>query len=155
MKQKTVWITCGPPGSGKSTWCEKQVKENGGVHCSRDAIRFSLLEEGEPYFAHEAEVLRQWKTQIANAISNPEVEDVYVDATHLNEQARKIIIDTLPKGDYKTMFVFFETDLLVCLERNAAREGRSRVPDEIIRNMYLGYQKYTVYGDGYIVVKGE
>ena len=60
MKQKKVWILCGIPGSGKSTWIRKQIAENGGVHCSRDEIRFSLLKDGEDYFAHENEVVKLW-----------------------------------------------------------------------------------------------
>ena len=71
MNQKKVWILSGVPGSGKSTWARKQVAEHGGVYCSRDEVRFSLLKEDEDYFAHEDEVIRLWTEKIHNAIKDP------------------------------------------------------------------------------------
>jgi len=50
-----VYIMCGCPGSGKTTWLKDHVKPGSAI-ISRDAIRFSLLKEGEDYFSHEEEV---------------------------------------------------------------------------------------------------
>jgi adenylate kinase len=87
MKHKKVWLLSGVPGSGKTTWVKKQIAEKGGVHCSRDEIRFSLLKEDEDYFAHEDEVVALWLEKVTNAINDPEVENIYVDATHLTENS--------------------------------------------------------------------
>ena len=45
-------MMCGIPGSGKSTWIQncKGFIGNDVVVVSRDAIRFSMLKEGEDYF---------------------------------------------------------------------------------------------------------
>ena len=155
MKQKKVWILCGIPGSGKSTWIRKQIAENGGVHCSRDEIRFSLLKDGEDYFAHENEVVKLWFKKVSEAILNPEVENIYIDATHLTEKARKKTIDALPYGTYELITVFFDVPLEVCLERNSQRSGRALVPEETIKNMLQSYSKSTMYGDKSIYVGEE
>ena len=58
---KVLYLLCGPSGSGKSTFAklEDSKRKLVGENCliiSRDIIRFSLLKDGEDYFAHEKEV---------------------------------------------------------------------------------------------------
>ena len=147
MKQKKVWLLAGIPGSGKSTWARQQIEQNGGVHCSRDEIRFSLLKDNEDYFAHEDEVIRLWTEKVHQAILSPGVGDVYIDATHLTEKSRAKVINALPTSNYTIITVFFDIPLEICLERNEKRAGRAYVPPQVIRNMYASYEKNTVYGD--------
>ena len=157
MKQKTLWLMCGVPGSGKSTWVKEQIAEKGGVHCSRDEIRFSLLKEGEDYFAHEDEVVALWLEKVTNAINDPEVENIYVDATHLTEKARAKVLGELPKGDYFVTTVFFDVPLETCIKRNDNRTGRALVPHSVIRRMHACYDKSTKLGDAtlYLGENGE
>ena len=147
MRQKRVWLLAGIPGSGKTTWVKKMVAERGGIHCSRDEVRFSLLEDGEDYFAHEDEVFRIWTEKVHQAILSPDVPNVYIDATHLTEKSRAKVIDSLPTTNYILITVFFDTPLETCLERNEQRTGRAYVPPQVIRNMYASYEKNTRYGD--------
>ena len=147
MRQKRVWLLAGIPGSGKTTWVKKMVAERGGIHCSRDEVRFSLLEDGEDYFAHEDEVFRIWTEKVHQAILSPDVPNVYIDATHLTEKSRAKVIDSLPTTNYILITVFFDTPLESCLERNEQRTGRAYVPPQVIRNMYASYEKNTRYGD--------
>lgn len=158
MKHKKVWLLAGIPGSGKSTWVRQQISNKGGVHCSRDEIRFSLLSEEDDYFAHENEVIFLWKEKIKQAIENPDVENVYIDATHLTEKTRKKVLNELPIDDNCFVItVFFKVPLEICLERNEKRSGRAYVPPEVIRDMYKSYQSYTTLGDAfaYIDENGE
>ena len=143
MKQKKVWLLSGVPGSGKTTWVKEQIAKRGGVHCSRDEIRFSLLKDGEDYFSHEFDVVNIWHNKMVEAILNPEIENIYIDATHLTEKARKKTLNALPKGEYDIVTVFFNIPLEVCIERNEKRTGRAYVPPQTIRDMYTSYDNHT------------
>ena len=155
MKRKKVWLLAGIPGSGKSTWARRQIAKKGGVHCSRDEIRFSLLKDGEDYFAHEDDVVRLWTEKVRQAILNPDVEDVYIDATHLTEKSRAKVINSLPTSDYTITTVFFDIPLDICLERNALRTGRAYVPRSVIRRMYVSFEKDTQYGLDKVYIREE
>ena len=132
---KCLYLLCGIPGSGKSTWAKQRVAE-GCIWCSRDEIRFSLLQEGEDYFSHEDEVIHLWYKKINEALAAG--HDVIVDATHLSAKARKNTLHHLNLKDVGVVPVYFNIPLETCLERNAKREGRARVPDSVIKNMSNG-----------------
>ena len=155
MKQKRVWLLAGPPGCGKSTWARKRIAEYDGVYCSRDEIRFSLLKDGEDYFSHEKEVMKLWFVKILQALENPEVKDIYIDATHLTEKSRKKVISQLPQGNYRIAIVFFDIPLKVCLKRNEQRKGRAYVPPQVIRDMYASYDMTTILGDDILYIREE
>ena len=126
----TIWLMCGLPGSGKSTWAKKQPSTK---RISRDEIRFSMLQEGEEYFAHENETFAKWVSELAAAVR--EEKNVIADATHLTWGARKKIINAIRAKGVNCQFgvVVFETPVEVCVERNAKRTGRECVPEETIR----------------------
>lgn len=148
MKQKIVWLLSGVPGSGKTSWVKQQIAKKGGVHCSRDEVRFSLLKDGEDYFAHEDEVVRLWTEKVHQAILSPDAGDVYIDATHLTEKARAQVVNALPTSNYTIITVFFDVPLEICLERNEKRTGRAYVPRSVIRRMHASYDQHTTLGDG-------
>lgn len=157
MKQKRVWLLSGLPGSGKSTWARQKITENGGVWCSRDEVRFSIVKENEEYFSHEDEVFNTWIKQINKALENSEVEDIYVDATHLNDKSRNKVLNRLTKNTdiEKITNVLFLTPLETCLERNKQRSGRAVVPEEVIRNMAKTFQIPERYPVLFIKEGGE
>ena len=140
MKKKKVWLLSGIPGSGKSTWARTKLYEAGGIWCSRDAIRFEMIKEDEEYFSRENEVFIEWIRQINEALMNPMVENVYVDATHLNDKSRNKTLNRLIKDNIENIYnVVFNIPLDVCIQRNNKRFGRSCVPEDVIKNMYKSF----------------
>lgn len=155
MKLKKVWLMSGLPGSGKSTWVKQQL--NNKPHCywaSRDAVRFSMVCEDEPYFEREAEVFNEWIRRICEALSDPNIEDIYIDATHLNDKSREKTLSRLPKDNIdKITNVVFVVPIKTCLERNAQRTGREVVPEEVIFNMQKSFKMPKKYST--LVVDAE
>ena len=154
MKLKRVWLMSGLPGSGKSTWIKNKIAEKGGFWASRDAMRFSMVREDEPYFERETEVFNAWIAQICDALNNPLIEDIYIDATHLNDRSREKTLSRLPKDNIqKITNVVFKVPIETCLERNALRSGREVVPESAIRNMKKSFKMPKNYST--IIVDAE
>lgn len=131
----TLFIMVGVPGSGKSFVADAVSKAVTSVVVSRDSIRFNLLKEDDEYFAKEKQVFAAYIKEIQKHIDKEEI--VFADATHLNEASRRKLISNLKlaKEDYVVPMVI-ETPLEICLERNARRTGRERVPESVIENMF-------------------
>ena len=135
MTKPTCYIMSGVPGCGKSTWAHKLTAEHDNVvNVSRDEIRFSLLADGEDYFAYEDDVVAIFYSQINEALAAG--HDVIADATHISERALR---ETMRRIDIDCdkVLVSFDTPLDTCIARNAHRDGRARVPEHVIRNMWL------------------
>ena len=130
----------GVPGSGKSTWVKNNMPDNSMV-ISRDAIRFSMLKEGEDYFAHEDEVFEIFIDHIAKGLKAGFI--VFADATHLNKKARAKVLNKVHKFADEIEAVVLDTDLETAFERNDQREGRAWVKHGIIRRMWFSMEMPT------------
>lgn len=139
---KQLFIMIGAPGSGKSTWVKRQLRNDIDAYVSRDEIRFSLLQDEEDYFAREKEVFDIFTQRIADYINDDnDLYRIFADASHLNYGSRMKLLNTLKaKGvnlnQININYIYMFTSLATCLERNALREGRARVPDKTIEEMY-------------------
>lgn len=160
MKQKKVFITVGIPGSAKSTFIKKQIEKYGGIHISRDKIRFSMLKPEDEYFKIENKVFDVFIEQIQNAINNDK-EDVYIDATHISHGSRKKLLNKLKFNNVgEIIWLYFDVPIEVALERNSYRKGRELVPESAILNMGKSLTKpnaddvfrvWTINKDGEVV----
>lgn len=134
---KNIFVLCGIPGSGKSTWIKNKLDQFGGTQISRDNIRFELLKEGEEYFSHESEVLEKFYKRIKESSLNPNEKDIYIDATHLSLKVRQATLDAIYKSkEIQIMAVNFNVSLNEALRRNEQRSGLAKVPRSVIRRMY-------------------
>ena len=110
-----------------------------------------MLSQSDEYFSKEADVFAAWTKEINQAIVSEGPENIYVDATHLTDKSRKTVLSCLPQSKIEVGYIAFDVPLEVCLERNAKRVGRAKVPEEVIKNMYKSYK--IPEGDNVIIVK--
>ena len=137
MKLKRLYLISGVAGSGKSTYAKTKAETEGGVWISRDAIRFSLVPEGEDYFSREPEVFASFISQIQEQINDPLGTDIYVDATHLTSKARALVLNRLnltPLDEVNS--IYFDIPCEVAIARNEPRTGQAHVPPSVIRKMW-------------------
>lgn len=136
MDKPTLYISCGLPGAGKSTFLKANKKEDE-IIVSRDEIRYSLLREKDAYFQHELKVFDLFIQQIGEGLSSG--KNVYADATHLNGRSRSKLMGRLneafPNLKYNIEVIYFDVPLYICLERNNQRTGRARVIEDAIIHM--------------------
>lgn len=105
-----------------------------------------MVREDEPYFERENEVFNEWISQICEALSNPVIEDIYIDATHLNDRSREKTLSRLPKENInKITNVVFLVPIETCLKRNVQRTDREVVPEDVIRNMQKSFKMPKKY----------
>ena len=129
----TLYVLCGLPGAGKSTW----ARENAGrleavVVCSDDVRRDFEADGRDPWDGDSvfAEVeLRAWGLLRAD-------RSVVLDATHFQRRYRTYTQHVVSGIDVQRVAVWFVVPLEVCLQRNAGRNslafGYRRMPDEFV-----------------------
>lgn len=145
-----LYILCGIPGCGKTTWTRKKMGENTSstdqkwVYVSRDEVRFSMVKEEEDYFSKEKQVFDEFVNRLCGNLSDAWVQNVIADATHVNEISRNKLINAIrrkrPNLPLHITMVYFDIPLEVCKFRNAKREGRARIPDDVMNKMYSNLQ---------------
>ena len=138
-----LWMLCGIPGSGKSTWAQTHINKisDDVKYVSRDIIRFSIVKEDEEYFSHENEVFKQFVEEIKDGLANH--KDTIADATHLSKASRSKLLRNLGSSlkECKINIIAIRTPLEIALERNEERKGtRSYVPRGVIRRMKSQYE---------------
>lgn len=149
MKQKSLFLLCGPAGSGKTTWAKKQINkvEYPCAYISRDEVRAEFwVDEKDDYFAHETEVFIEFVNRVNAALQDengPAV--VFADATHLSEKARNKVLNGCDLKGVDIYAVSFELPIEQVLAQNEQRKDNPRayVPRSAIKRMYNSYQPPT------------
>ena len=159
MDNKTLWIMCGAPGSGK-TWFAKHKLCNGPgwYYVSRDEVRFSLLKDEDDYFSREDEVFDLFISKIVRGFYEEGVYNIVADATHLSWGSRKKLLNAIKfymgfrwkEEEINIIPVVIYSDYETIVARNKERDGRACVPEDALRKMfkalsdpYLDPYKYT------------
>lgn len=143
--RQRIILLVGLPGSGKSTWLERQ----GITPLSSDAVRQILADDATDQTIH-ARVFMTLRYLLRHrlAIGRPAT---YVDATHLTAAERSPYAQIAAAYGCELESVWFDVPLEVCRERN---RRRSRVvPEEALEKMAArleppraeeGFSKITV-----------
>ena len=150
MYKPTLYILCGVPGCGKTTWVREKMKENINPiepkwgYVSRDEVRFSIIKEEDDYFAKEKQVFNEYVNRICNSLKDTYTVNTIADATHLNKISRDKLVNAIyrkcPELNFDIVMVYFDVPVEVCKFRNAKRSGRARVPDNVIEKMYASFE---------------
>ena len=133
-----LFIMMGAPGAGKSTFIKNHLDAN--VVASRDAIRFSMVKEDEPYFLKEKEVYKEYIRLINDRLAAG--DSVVADATHLNAASRNKLMNCITAPNVKAHVIWIKTSLETCLKQNELRKGtRGYVPPSVITKMHNSIEK--------------
>jgi predicted kinase len=141
--RQRIVVLVGLPGSGKSTWLERQRI----VGISSDRIRQLLADDATDQtihtrvFAAMRYLLRQ-RLAIGRPVS-------YVDATHLTPKERRPYIQMGRRCGCDVEALYFDMPLEVCRARNLGRERV--VPDEALVRMAAKLVAPDV-GEGFVRV---
>lgn len=141
-------ILRGIPGSGKSTWALQTVASGFGVRLNRDDIRRMMygVDFGPPI--DEDVVTNVQKSSAFRLLADD--TDVIIDNVNINLRPIRPVIYRAQTLNIPVWFKYFDVDLEVAIERNAARERK--VPESVIRDFHERYTKidrqadYRAYG---------
>ena len=130
----TLYVLCGIPGAGKSTWARDNAARLQAVVVCSDDVRRDLEAEGRDPWDGDgvfAEVeLRARGLLLAD-------RSVVLDATHFQRRYRTYVDDVVSGIDVRRVCIWFVVPLAVCLQRNAGRKslafGDRRMTDEFVR----------------------
>lgn len=120
------------------------------------------MSDDDEYFEREHLVWKMYVKQANEAILDDNIEDIILDATHLNEGSRsKIMKEIIKNAKNKDCGIY--TITMICpldlaQERNNHRTGRSHVPETVIENMFLSFtlpKKEEGFDETFYVIPDE
>lgn len=126
----TLLLTCGLPGSGKSSWLADCY--DGDMIVSSDSIRKEYFGDEEDQ-EHNAQVFAIAEDLVGEALANQ--QDVALDATSLSPALRSKWIKIARSNGARVECAFFDTPIEVCFERNEMRTRQ--VPRHVIEHMNM------------------
>lgn len=139
-------ICCiGPPASGKSTWAEKISEREGYEWVSSDNIR-----KENNYNISNADVFSIMFDRTIDALD--EGRSVIYDATNLSSKRRHTLIENIKHASICDIVLFrcevFVAPIDTIKKRNAKREGKDCVPEDVIDRMITQFQ-FPQYFEGW------
>lgn len=139
FKWGTLYLTVGPPGSGKSYWIEKKYSTLPVV--STDQLRIHLkgniADQSDNEFIYN--VAHEKVMQVLN-----DGKRVVLDATNLRRDYRKLMIDKARSVGAQIIVLFFATKYDTCLNRLKKREILP-LDEQVLYQMYLSFDYLAPY----------
>ncbi|WJZ28120.1 polynucleotide kinase [Serratia phage 92A1] len=142
--KKTVILTVGAPGSGKTTWAEEFVrKQPGAINLNRDSFRASLFAR-EPFkrpTKYQEQCVTDAQFAAAEALlAKDTTRYVVISDTNLNPSTVQRWKQLTEKLKVNFQEQFFDVDFEELKRRNA-RRGNASVPSAVVRDFYLKMSK--------------
>ena len=130
-------VLVGIPGSGKSTYVEKNKQPNEEV-LSSDRIRKELL-SGEEDQTNNKLVFDTLYARARDFLLQG--KDVVIDATNISVFERKRVLQNFADMKLKRVAIVFETPVEVCIERDEKR--KRTVGRDVIEKYARKYQRWN------------
>lgn len=147
MNRPSLILLVGIPGSGKTTYAEKYIKEHPGtVHLSSDKIRAELW-GSEATQGDNNEVFSLMQSRAIEALNDG--QNVLYDATNVTRKDRSYMISLCPKFAKIECHIVW-APIETCIERDAARSRT--VGKEVIDRMLKRFQA-PYYDEGIDEIK--
>ncbi len=143
MKELSVILLVGAPGSGKSTYGKNMVAANPDlVRVCPDEFR-AKFGWGEGDQSVSAQAFDATRKAVGEALDDG--KSVVVDACNMYRKARKDFINIAHRRHAKVYAIVFEVSKSVLLSRNAKRgqDGGRNVPEDVIDRMLSRYERPT------------
>lgn len=142
-EKKQLFLMCGAPGSGKSTWLRANAICPDCAVVSRDEIRFSYMQsKDDHYFTHETEVFNEFIETIQNYLNDAKGPTrIYADATHLTEKSRLKVLKRLDLSNVEVTVLVIRASLKETIKRNHQRAYHAIVPDDIVTRMWNSFER--------------
>lgn len=134
-----VWIMCGLPGSGKSTYIKEELPKNIEI-INQDSIRVELgIMKDDEHKAigsseQEKEVTRICLERIDKAIKDR--RDFVIDNTNIKAGRVQNYYDKLKKTNANVQIIIIDTPKEICKDRR-----KEHIPEKVIDDMQLGLDK--------------
>ncbi len=122
-----LFVLVGLPGSGKSTWLER----NGKPALSSDALRAQLT--GDAANQDQNRLVFATMRRLVLARLEAGCAETWIDSTALTSRERRVWIRLAEMHGCPVEAVFFDTPVEVCRARNESRERK--VPAEAMERM--------------------
>ena len=141
----TLYVTVGVPGSGKSTWINKQVWANDCIVVSTDEFVEDYAKSiGKTY----SEVFTDYMPTAVNLMAAKVVDardsqkDIIWDQTSTTVKSRERKFNMLPEY-YKIAVVFKTPEHKELIRRLMSRPGKE-IPEHVIASMIDGWEEPTL-----------
>lgn len=131
----TLYLLCGVPASGKTTYAKQLSEKYGAVRYSYDDMPNAHIRD----YKIGQEVHKQWLQNIKNDLLNG--RSVVADNTSLNIEFRMKFLSEFSNIPCKKVLIIMDTPIDVCISRNSQRQDVERVPDGAIKMASHFYEK--------------
>jgi len=131
-KQRVIFLK-GIPASGKTTWAKKRInKDDDFMRVNKDDIRKMI---GGQWSPEKEELVKELEYELV--LTGLQLgQSIIIDDTNFNPEHESAYRMLATEFEAEFEVKEFDTLLITCLARNAKREGRSKMPESVIIEMY-------------------
>jgi predicted kinase len=118
MRTVTVYVTCGPPGAGKSTWAQRQAVDASWLVLSVHEYRGQAPGPGQP---SAGSIYARLDAQFRRALADRTHAHVVIDTCALQDGVRQAWLRIARQAGARCELVMLRADSQLCRARDASR----------------------------------